>query len=109
MPEHHIDWISGTCPIQAEGTIGGVYRLYFRGRGGRWQFVAGPMELDTDALAEQMLVEQGYLQEVERDERVLVIQGDDEEEGYLDVARAMIDMCIQQFTAWLRSRETSNV
>jgi hypothetical protein len=111
MSDFHIDRIDGSSPVQAEGTIDDTHIFYFRGRGIYWQFVAGPRGLDTDKLAAQMLLVQGSLRDVERDERVFVIEGEDEQEGYLDehgspygVARLMIDVCIQQFRAWLRKR-----
>ena len=109
MSSIHIEEIGGACPVQAYGIIDDAYRLYFRARGGRWQFVAGPAEIETDSLVEQVLLVQGYDQGVERDERIFALQGDNAQEGYLSdedstysVARGLIDVCVQQFRAWLR-------
>lgn len=33
----HIAWLGGNCPVQAEGTIGGL-PFYFRARGEDWSF-----------------------------------------------------------------------
>ncbi len=35
-----IDWLSGFCPVQAEGSIDG-HPLYFRARGARWSLEIG--------------------------------------------------------------------
>lgn len=35
-----IDWLSGSCPVQAEGTIDGK-PFYFRARGQRWRIGIG--------------------------------------------------------------------
>lgn len=106
---YHIDRLDGSCPVQAEGTIEDTYRFYFRGRSGRWQFVAGPSSLDTDALVYQMLAEQGDSHFIGRDSRVMVLQGDDPNEAYLDetykTAQQMISICVQVFAAWLRIAE----
>lgn len=43
-----IDWLSGNCPVQAEGTIDGV-PFYFRARGCRWSLSVGGDPLDDFA------------------------------------------------------------
>lgn len=37
---YDLDWISGFCPVQAEGTFQGK-RFYFRARGNRWALYIG--------------------------------------------------------------------
>jgi len=107
MTHIHIDRLDGSSPVQATGTIDGRWAFYFRGRHGRWQFVAGPRELTVDVFDRHypkhlIEVQLGF----EQDDRVLVLQGDDDEQGYLDdeVARTMIDVCVQQFVAWIRTQ-----
>ena len=39
-PEVIVDWLSGHCPVQSEGSIAGV-PFYFRARGARWMFYVG--------------------------------------------------------------------
>jgi len=45
-PEVIVDWLSGHCPVQSEGSIAGV-PFYFRARGARWMFYVG-----TDPLSD---------------------------------------------------------
>jgi hypothetical protein len=95
-----IDSIDGSSPVQATGTIDHSWVFYFRGRGGRWQFVAGPKELSPHDLSKVML---GFVV----DERVFVIQGDDDNHIYLDYewSKNIISIGVQQFAAWYRVKE----
>ncbi len=38
--KYDLDWVSGFCPVQAEGTYRGKH-FYFRSRGNRWAFYIG--------------------------------------------------------------------
>lgn len=38
--DYVLDWITGFCPVQAEGTFKGK-RFYFRARGNRWALYIG--------------------------------------------------------------------
>lgn len=41
-PQISVEYIGGNCPVQAEGTIGGV-EFYFRARGVHWSMsIGGP-------------------------------------------------------------------
>lgn len=99
MPKIEIARLDGSSPVQADGTINDEASFYFRGRSGRWQFAAGPSELNAEYLVRVML---GMIQ----DHRVLVVHGDDEQESYTDneMAHAIINVCSQQYVAWERRR-----
>ena len=43
-----IDYLSGNCPVQGEGTVNGV-KFYFRARGSRWSMGIGGDDLYGDA------------------------------------------------------------
>lgn len=38
--DYKIDWLTGFCPVQAEGTYQGK-QFYFRARGNHWAFYIG--------------------------------------------------------------------
>lgn len=45
--DYKLDWIGGSCPVQAEGTYQGK-NLYFRARGNRWTLYIGNPDVFAD-------------------------------------------------------------
>lgn len=56
--ELKIDWLSGTCPVQAEGTIDGL-PFYFRARHDAWTFSVAST-VDGDPVEVWNEPEEGY-------------------------------------------------
>jgi hypothetical protein len=94
-----IDRLDGSCPVQATGTIEDHSVFYFRGRHEQWQFVAGPKELSTDDLV-------GVKLKMTQDDRVFVIEGDDENRDYQDYdhVRNVLQDYAEQYIEWMKER-----
>lgn len=99
MPIVQIDRIDGSCPVQATGIIDDHSAFYFRGRHEQWQFVAGPKELNTDDLV-------GVKLKLTQDDRVFILEGDDDERMYLDYdhVRNVLQDYAQQYIEWMNER-----
>lgn len=103
MPEEpnvQIDRLDGSCPVQATGIIDDHSAFYFRGRHEAWQFVAGPKELSTDDLV-------GVKLGMASDDRVFVLEGDDEDRDYQDYdhVRNVLPAYAQQYIEWMNERK----
>lgn len=98
-----INRLDGSCPVQAMGTIEDHSAFYFRGRHEAWQFVAGPKELNTNDLVKIQL-------KLTQDDRVFVLEGDDEERIYLDYdhVRRCLQTYAQQYIEWMNERRDTN-